>query len=181
MIVSLIAAIDRNLVIGDATGIPWHLPADLKRFRRLTMGKPIVMGRTTFAHIGRPLDGRTNIVLSRRSDFRPDGVLIAGSIREAIELAGEVAEIFVIGGGEVYRAALPLVRRMHLTLVDSEFAGTVHFPEFIPSPPGHAWRETSREAYPADEKNPYAHQYVVEVLEKSTTTGPELAIRSLWR
>ena len=82
MIVSFLAAVDRNLVLGDEKGIPWHLPADLRRFRRLTLGKPIVMGRTTFEHVGKPLDKRVNIVLSRRTDFHPDGVLVARSMEE---------------------------------------------------------------------------------------------------
>src|SRR3954464_15345753 len=103
MIVSFLAAVDRNLVLGDENGIPWRLPADLKRFRKLTLGKPIVMGRTTFEHIGRPLDKRTNIVLSRNPSYRPEGVLVAGSIDDALRLGGDVPEVVVIGGGEVFR------------------------------------------------------------------------------
>src|SRR4051812_50048516 len=91
---------DRNLVIGDEKGTPWPLPADLKRFRRLTLGKPIVMGRTTFEHIGRPLDKRKNIVLSRRAGFRPQGGLVARAMGEAVQIAGDVAELVGIGGGE---------------------------------------------------------------------------------
>jgi dihydrofolate reductase len=161
MIVSFLAAMDRNLVIGDENGIPWHLPADLKRFRRLTLGKPIVMGRTTFEHIGKPLDRRLNIVLTRRADFQAEGVSVAGSVEEAVRLAGDAPEVVVIGGGEVFAAALPLVTRMYLTIVASEFRGTAHFPWFIPTPAGTKWVETHREDHPADEKNPYPHQYVV--------------------
>jgi dihydrofolate reductase len=161
LIVSFLAAMDRNLVIGDEKGIPWHLPADLKRFRRLTLGKPIVMGRTTFEHIGKPLDKRVNIVLSRRADFRAEGVLVARSIEEAIRLAGDVPELVVIGGGEVFVAALPLVSRLYLTFVAGEFAGTAYFPEAVPMPPGTGWIETHREAHPADDKNPFPHRYVL--------------------
>jgi dihydrofolate reductase len=161
LIVSFLAAMDRNLVIGDENGIPWHLPADLKRFRRLTLGKPIVMGRTTFEHIRKPLDKRVNIVLSRRADFQPEGVLVARSMDEGVRLAGDVPELVVIGGGKVFAAALPLASRMYLTFVDGEFAGTAYFPGNVPTPSGFEWRVTHREAHPADEKNSYPHQYVV--------------------
>lgn len=180
MIVSFLAAMDRNLVLGDERGIPWHLPADLKRFRRLTLGKPIVMGRTTFEHIGRPLDRRVNIVLSRRPDFQPDGVLVARSMAEAIRLAGDMPEVVVIGGGEVFQAAMLVVHRMHLTFVDGEFTGTAYFPESVAMPPGTGWVETHREAHPADAKNPFPHQYVVvERVPVLDAPGGPLSIRSL--
>jgi dihydrofolate reductase len=180
LIVSFLAAVDRNLVIGDEKGMPWHLPADLKRFRRLTLGKPIVMGRTTFEHIGRPLDKRANIVLSSRPDFQPEGVLVARSMDEAVRLAGDVSELVVIGGGEVFRAALPLVRRMYLTFVDGRFPGIAHFPASVPTPPGFEWRVALREEHPADEKNPYPHQYVVvERVEAPGAPGGELAMLPL--
>jgi dihydrofolate reductase len=169
MIVSFLAAVDRNLVLGDEKGIPWHLPADLKRFRRLTLGKPIVMGRTTFEHIGKPLDKRVNIVLSRRADFRPDGVLVARSVEEAVRLAGDAPELVVIGGGEVFAAALPLVGRMYLTFVAGEFAGTAYFPTAVPTPRGFEWRVTHREEHPADEKNQFAHRYIV--VERAASPG----------
>jgi dihydrofolate reductase len=180
LIVSFLAAVDRNLVLGDEKGIPWHLPADLRRFRRLTLGKPIVMGRTTFEHIGKPLDKRVNIVLSRRPDFRPEGVLVARSMDEARTLAGDVPELVVIGGGEVFAAALPLATRMYLTFVAGEFAGTAYFPAAVPTPPGFEWRVTHREEHLADEKNPYPHQYVVvERVEASGASGGPLAVLPL--
>jgi dihydrofolate reductase len=180
LIVSFLAAVDRNLVLGDEKGIPWHLPADLKRFRKLTLGKPIVMGRTTFEHIGRPLDKRPNIVLSRRADFRPDGVRVAGSMEEALKLAGDAPEVVVIGGGEVFRAALPWVNRLYLTFVAGEFAGTAYFPGEIPTPPGFEWRETHRETHPADEKNPHAHRFVVvDRVEVASAAGAPLSVRGL--
>jgi dihydrofolate reductase len=161
MIVSFLVAMDRNRVIGNEKGMPWHLPADLKRFRRLTLGKPIIMGRTTFEHIGRPLDKRTNIVLSRRPDFKPEGVQVAGSMEEAFKLAGDVPEVVVIGGGEVFQAALAWVSRLYLTFVEGEFAGTAYFPASIPTPIGYEWRETHRARHPPDEKNPHGHLFVV--------------------
>jgi dihydrofolate reductase len=180
MIVSFLAAMDRNLVIGDERGIPWHLPADLKRFRRLTLGKPIVMGRTTFEHIGKPLDKRVNFVLSRRTSFLPDGALVVHSMEEVVRLAGGVPELVVVGGGRVFEAALPLVGRMYLTFVDGEFPGTAYFPESVSMPPGTGWVETLRETHPADEKNPYPHQYVVvERVLLPGSPGGQLSIRSL--
>jgi len=169
LIVSFLAAMDRNLVIGDEKGIPWHLPADLKRFRKLTLGKPIVMGRTTFEHIGKPLDKRVNIVLSRRPKFRADGVVVARSMDEAIRLAGDVPELVVIGGGAVFAAALPMASRMYLTFVEGEFRGTAYFPRLVPTPSGSVWTEVHREWHPADEKNPFAHHYVV--VERAESQG----------
>ncbi len=181
MIVSFLAAVDRNLVLGDEKGIPWHLPADLKRFRKLTLGKPIIMGRTTFEHIGRPLDKRTNIVLSRNPDYRPDGVLVARSIEDALRLAGDVPEAVVIGGGDVFRAALPYVNRMYLTFVDGQFRGTAFFPAEIPTPAGFEWREAERMAYPADEKHQHPHHYVmVERVESPGSVVAAFSIQSLW-
>jgi dihydrofolate reductase len=159
--ISFIVAIDRQLLIGDEKGIPWHLPADLKRFRKLTLGKPIIMGRTTFEHIGRPLDQRPNIVLTRRMDYQPEGVLVAHSIEEALALAGDTPETMVIGGGEVFRAAAPFVERIYLTIVDGDFTGNAYYPKELPTHADHEWREVSREAHPVDAKNLHPHQYVV--------------------
>jgi dihydrofolate reductase len=181
LIVSFLAAVDRNLVLGDEKGIPWSLPADLRRFRKLTLGKPIVMGRTTFEHVGRPLDKRPNIVLSRRSDFLPEGVQVARSMEEALRLAGDVPEVVVIGGGEVFRAALPWVNRLYLTFVEGEFPGTAYFPADIPTPAGDEWRETHRETHPADDKNPHAHRFVVLDRIGSGALGRPLVVRDLFK
>jgi dihydrofolate reductase len=174
MIVSFLVAMDRRLVIGDEKGLPWHLPADLKRFRRLTLGKPIIMGRTTFEHIGRPLDQRTNIVLSRRPDFKPEGVLVARSLEEAFRSAGDVPEVVVIGGAEVFREAFPMANRVYLTFVEGEFPGTVYFPaDFPPDPPGYVWEQTHYEEHPADEKNPYPHNFrVLELVPAELAADP---------
>jgi dihydrofolate reductase len=180
LIVSFLAAVDRNLVLGDEQGIPWHLPADLKRFRKLTLGKPIVMGRTTFEHIGRPLDKRPNIVLSRRPDFQPDGVQVARSMEEALRLAGDVSEVVVIGGGDIFRVALPWVNRLYLTFVEGEFPGTAYFPAEVPTPPGFEWREMHRETHAADEKNPHAHRFVIlDRIETSGAPGSALPVQPL--
>jgi dihydrofolate reductase len=181
LIVSFLAAVDRNLVLGDETGIPWRLPADLKRFRKLSLGKPIILGRTTFEHIGRPLDRRLNIVLSRRPEFRPEGVQVARSMDEALRLAGDVPEAIVIGGGEVYLAALPWVNRLYLTLVEGVFAGSAYFPAELPTPVGYEWRETHRESHPADERNPHKHQFVVvDRVESPAAPGGSIPVLALF-
>lgn len=147
MIVAFIVAMAENGVIGRSGQLPWRLPTDLKRFRKLTLGKPVIMGRKTYESIGKPLDGRYNIVVSRRANFAPAGVHVAATIAEAIafgrQLAGKqgVGEIMVIGGAEVFRASLPLAERIYLTLVHGSPSGDVRLEPFDPR----AWRESSRE------------------------------------
>jgi dihydrofolate reductase len=176
--ISIIVALAENGVIGSGNRLPWHLPDDLKRFKALSLGKPIVMGRTTFEHIGRPLDKRVNIVLTRRPDFTAAGVLVAHSIEEALALAGDVPEVVIVGGGEVYRAALPWVNRLYLTFVDGTFRGTAHFPGEIPTPAGFAWRVTHREEFSANEANPIAHTFVVvELVPAGVVEGPRRVLQ----
>jgi dihydrofolate reductase len=139
--ISLIAAMARNRVIGRDNQLPWHLPEDLKRFRRLTMGAPVIMGRKTYQSIGRPLPGRHNIVVTRQRDAAWSGCTIAHSLDEALTIAADVAEIFVIGGAELYRLGLPRADRLYLTLIDADSEGDAHFPEIDPS----VWREHERE------------------------------------
>jgi dihydrofolate reductase len=143
--VSIIVAVSSNNVIGADGGMPWTLPSDLKNFRRLTMGKPIIMGRKTHESIGRPLDGRVNIVVTRRSDYSPDGVVVCASLEEALAKGHTAAtsdgmdEIFIIGGGEIYLAALDNVNRIYLTRVHLDVDGDTVFPELDPE----TWLETS--------------------------------------
>jgi dihydrofolate reductase len=136
---SLIAAVARNGVIGRDNQIPWRLPSDLKRFKALTLGHPVVMGRKTFQSIGRPLPGRDNIVVSRHG-FRADGALVVSSLDEGLELAqakaGQGGEVFVIGGAEIYRETLPLADRLYITEVDVTPAGDATFPGID----GEVWR-----------------------------------------
>lgn len=148
--IALVVAVARNGIIGADGDMPWKLSSDLKRFRSLTMGHPVVMGRKTFASIGKPLDGRFNVVLTRDPAFRAEGVVVARALSEALDLAGRevsargCAEIFVIGGGAVYAEALPLADRIYLTEVAAEPSGDTRFPTLDPD----AWMETSREALP---------------------------------
>lgn len=151
MRVSLIAAVARNGVIGRDGRLPWHLPADLKRFRRLTTGHHVIMGRRTFESIGKPLAGRTNLVLSRDPALRPFGVEVLRSLEEALQLAkrrGE-EEAFVIGGSEVYRRALPLADRIYLTRVGADVEGDVRFPSLDPG----EWTEKTDEVHSPDREH----------------------------
>ena len=143
MRIALIAAVAANGVIGSDNRLPWHLPEDLREFKRITLGKPLIMGRKTFESIGRPLPGRTNIVLSRQPGWQREGVVVASDLAVALDLARELAgadEVMVIGGEQIYRQALPLAERLYLTLVDLDVAGDARFPELDRG----QWRELSR-------------------------------------
>ena len=139
--VSLIVAMDRNRVIGSQGRLPWHLPDDLRRFKSLTMGHHMVMGRKTYESIGRVLPGRTSVIVTRQKDYRASGAVIAGSLAEALQRCAGDDEIFVIGGEEIFRAALPLAQRIYLTEVNAAYAGDVYFPAL----PAGEWREVQRE------------------------------------
>ncbi|TVS13559.1 MAG: type 3 dihydrofolate reductase [Wenzhouxiangella sp.] len=149
---TLVAAMARDRVIGRDGVMPWHLPADLRHFKAVTLGHPVLMGRKTFESIGRPLPGRTNIVISRSRPDLPDGVRRAGSLEEAFSLSDEALELMVIGGGEIYAQALPLAGRLELTLIDARVDGQTRFPEFDLA----GWRVAATRARPADAANPYA-------------------------
>ena len=145
MTVTILAAIARNGVIGVDGGLPWHLPDDLRRFKEATLGHVIVMGRRTYESIGRPLPGRTTVVVTRKDDWRPgaEHVLVAHGIPEALALASEVDdEVFVVGGAQIYAETLPVADRLEITLVDREPAGDTLFPAVDWS----EWREVRREA-----------------------------------
>ena len=159
---ALIVAMAEGRVIGMAGGLPWRLPADLKRFRTLTMGKPIIMGRRTHDSIGRPLPGRANIVVSGMSDYAPDGVICVQSVDAALERAEAIAkdegvdEIMVIGGAAVYAAALEHADRIYLTEVHESFDGDTWFPDFDRA----AWQEAERTDHPASGDAP-AYSFVL--------------------
>lgn len=149
--ITLVAAMARDRVIGRDGVMPWHLPADLRHFKEVTLGHPVLMGRKTFESIGRPLPGRTNVVISRSRPALPDGVRLAGSLDEAVALAGEETELMVIGGGEIYAQALPLAERLELTLIDARIDGQTRFPAFDLAD----WRVAAARARPADAANPH--------------------------
>ena len=157
-----------NRVIGRDGGLPWRLPADMARFRALTMGKPIVMGRRTHESIGRALDGRTNIVVSRRPHYRAPGCTVTPSFDAALEVASSAAEVAVIGGASVYERALPVAARIHLTLVHASVGGDVRFPHIEPE----AWREISRTERRADARNRYDVSFIELVTSRGECAEP---------
>jgi dihydrofolate reductase len=152
---ALIAALARNRVIGRDNSLPWHLPADLRFFKRTTMGKPLLMGRRTWESIGRPLPGRRMIVLSRDPGYRAPGCVVAHSLGEALDLGGSDPELMVIGGATLYAQTLPSAERLYLTLVDADVPGDVRFPEWG----GLEWRLVWEEAHPADVDHAWSFRF----------------------
>lgn len=156
MITTIVAKAENN-VIGNNNELIWHLPNDLKRFKSLTSGHPIIMGRKTFESIGRALPNRTNIVITRNSDWNQEGVLVVNSLEEAIEKAKEIDEhIFIIGGGNIYNQALCMSDALEVTEVHRPFEGDTQFPEISSS----EWTEVARELFPIDEKHFYEYSFV---------------------
>jgi dihydrofolate reductase len=154
--IAIIVAAAENGVIGSDNRLPWHLPDDLKRFKALSLGKPIVMGRRTFESIGKPLPGRTNIVVTRQAGLAIAGVVVVNSLDAALAAAGAAPEVVVIGGAEIFRQALPRADVIHLTRVHARIAGDVVFPGLEPG----KWRETAVEHHAADERHQYAFTFV---------------------
>ncbi len=147
----------KNRVIGANQGIPWHLPAELKMFKAITMGHHMIMGRNTWESIARLLPGRTTVVVSRQPDYRVEGAIVMSTLDDAIAACGDDDEICVIGGAQLYTAALPRADRLYLTEVDAEFAGDTYMPEFDMQ----QWRAGAITAHAADEKNPYSFKLTV--------------------
>lgn len=152
--IALVVAMDQNRAIGRAGALPWHLPDDLKRFKALTLGKTVLMGRKTYQSIGRPLPHRRNVVLTRDPSFGAEGVEVVHSLEEALKLD---EELMVIGGGEIYALFLPLATHLHLTLVDTAVTGA---DAFFPVWSSQDWSETFREFHPADESHAFSFRYV---------------------
>ena len=155
----------RNRVIGRNNTLPWRMPADLQHFRHLTTGHHIIMGRKNHEDIGKPLPGRTNIVLTQQTGYAAPGCLVVHSLQEALMAAKADNEVFVIGGAMIYSQTLDLADRLYITEIDADVDGDTLFPEFDRS----SWTETSREEHPADEKNPYAYRFIT--LERNTPAG----------
>ena len=129
MRISLIVAMDKNNLIGSSNQIPWHIPGELKRFRNITMGKPIVMGRKTHESIGKPLDGRVNIVLTKNENLRFDGVKCFSKLEDILSNLKNEKEVFIIGGSQIYEITLPLANRLYITIIDKEYSGDTWFPK----------------------------------------------------
>ena len=154
--VTLVAAMARHRVIGHEGSMPWRLPADLRHFKALTLGHPVVMGRKTFESIGRPLPDRTNVVISRASPPVPEGVMLADSLAGALAIAPSSPRTMIIGGGQIYAEALPLADELELTLIDADIDGDTRFPEFD----WQEWRVTSARSRPADDRNAHALRFL---------------------
>jgi len=157
MTISIIAAMTPQHLIGINNQLPWHLPADLQRFKALTLGKPVIMGRKTFESIGRPLSERTNIIITRNVHYKKAHCQIVHSLQQAIAAAGHVSEIMIIGGAEIFQQALPLAERMYLTYVSNvKLDGDTFFPRWN----SEEWQEVYREEHHPDENNKYPFTFV---------------------
>ena len=157
MKISMIVAMAENRVIGLDNKMPWHLPGDLKFFKRVTLGKPVIMGRKTYQSIGRPLPGRMNIVLTRDNDLHIEGVTCVKTVEQALALVADVEEVMVIGGATIYQQFLSKATRLYLTFIDLNVDGDTLFPDYQAMAD---WNEIDREAHTADDKNAYNYQFV---------------------
>ena len=163
MKLALIVAVAQNRVIGRDNKLPWYLPNDLKYFKQTTLGKPVIMGRKTYESIGKPLPGRTNIVITRQTDYQPEGVKVVSSVEDAIKVAESVClidgqeEAMVMGGAEIYGLTLPHCERLYLTEVHAEVEGDAWFPEYDKR----EWAEVTREDFKAEGPNPFDYSFVV--------------------
>lgn len=152
----IIAAIAQNNALGKNNQLIWHLPADLKRFKKVTSGHHVIMGRKTYESLGKPLPNRTNIIISRNKDFKAEGCIVKNSLEDAIESAKKDQTPFILGGAEIYKQAIETVDKLDLTLVHHEFEADAFFPEIDLN----IWKETSRQDHKADDKNKYDYSFV---------------------
>jgi dihydrofolate reductase len=159
-IISIIVAIGNNWVVGKDNKLPWDMPADLAHFKQKTMGKPVIMGQRTFESIGKPLPGRTNVILTLDKNFSFEGCLVAYSIDEALEKLKDFEEVMIIGGVSIYKQFLPLADRIYLTLIKGDFSGDAFFPEFD----FNNWKELERIDNLPDKDNHYPYSFLT--LEK---------------
>ncbi len=156
-ILSMIVATANNNVIGKDNNMPWHLPADLAYFKKITLGKPIVMGRKTYESIGRPLPGRRNIVISRDQNYSSEGIDTVGSVEQALALVDNVEEVMVIGGGAIYKHCLPAASRLYITHINATIEGDTYFPDHNDG----NWQKVSSEIRASDENNPHQLDFCV--------------------
>jgi dihydrofolate reductase len=157
MKIAIIVATDNNRLIGKDNDLPWKLSADLKYFKQVTMGKPLIMGRKTHESIGRPLPGRKNIIITRDQTFNADGCVVVNSIEAALAECSDAEEVMVMGGASLYEQFLPRADKLYLTKVDAELAGDTWFPEWQLA----QWTELEREDHQADEKNEFDYSFIV--------------------
>lgn len=169
-VISIIAAIAENRVIGRDNTLPWHLPADLRRVRELTTGHHIILGRKNYESLNKPLPNRVNVVITRNSDYQAPGCVVAHSLEEALILSERDSEIFIFGGAELYAQTLTIADRMYLTLVHAVVSGDTYFPDIN----WDDWHEVAHERHEPDEKHPYAYTFLTfeRVAAKRPTAGP---------
>lgn len=153
--ISIIVAMAKGRVIGKDNDMPWHLPADLQYFRQKTLDKPVIMGRKTYESIGRPLPKRHNIIVSRNKDYKVEGCDVVASLEEAVKIAGDVEELFIIGGGFLYDQTIGQADRLYLTFIDLTVEGDTLFPEYEHLP----LKQTASQMHQKDEKNPYNYTF----------------------
>ncbi|MDO9138616.1 MAG: dihydrofolate reductase [Lutibacter sp.] len=155
--VTIIAAIAANNALGKDNQLIWHLPVDLKRFKKTTLNHAVIMGRKTYESLGKPLPNRTNILITRDKNYKAEGCLVVNSVKEALKAAAEVDENpFILGGAEIYKQAMPFTDKLDITFVHHQFEADVFFPEIDKT----IWKETSRENFKADENNKYDYSFV---------------------
>ena len=166
MKIALIVAMARNRVIGKDNQMPWHLPEDLKYFKRITLKKPVIMGRNTFESIGKPLPDRTNIIVTRNPDYKAAGCIVVNGLDQALQMVADLydtiaapddSEVMIIGGAQIYEQSLGLADRLYLTQVQADVEGDASFPAFDRD----SWQEVSREDHAASDNNPYAYSFLV--------------------
>lgn len=156
MKISVIAAMDKNQVIGYNHQLPWHLPADLQHFKQVTLGKPVIMGRKTFTSIGKPLPKRHNIVVTHNREFMAEGATIVHSIEDAFKAGGDVEEVMVIGGSTIFQSVMARADQMFLTIIDAHLKGDCYFPPWDKK----QWQTIEQQFYPADPQNPYSFTFL---------------------
>ena len=157
MIKSFVVAVSNNNVIGKDNKLPWHLPADLKFFKRLTTGHHIIMGRKTFESFGKPLPDRTSVVITRQKKYHPEGCVVVHSLEEALKIASDEKEALIIGGAEIFKQAMPIADRIYLTRIKENFEGDTFFPELNKE----EWILKEKKDFEPDEKNKYAYSFCI--------------------
>jgi dihydrofolate reductase len=156
MHISIIVAFDQNRLIGKNNGLPWHLPADLKHFKNITMGHHMIMGRKTFESIGKPLPGRVTIIVTRQHNYKVEGCISVNTFQHAIDYCQNQEEVFIIGGAQIFECALPLATKLYITKIHHSFEGDTHFPEID----SRIWKINDEEFHSADEKNVWDYTFL---------------------
>lgn len=156
MKISIIVAFDENRLIGRNNELPWHLPADLKHFKTITMGHHIIMGRKTYDSIGKPLPGRVSVIITRQQDLHIENCMVVNNLEAALEKCKGQDEIFIIGGAQIFKYAMPLATDLYITQIHTTFQGDTYFPEI----PAHEWKEVSKEICKPDEKNKWEYAFI---------------------